>query len=125
MLVASILAGFLWRIGSLNRICSVRLWAVAFAGVGLAAGLGGTCHGFVNWMPGGMVFRLWNAMLYTITVASFTMLLGAIVASSRGSMRVWLLTGAGIKAGLVWVTLLQSPHFQVVALDYEIGRAHV
>jgi hypothetical protein len=118
MLVASILAVFLWRIGCLKRIQSVRWWAVAFGGVAVAAGLGGTCHGFVYWMSGITLFRLWKLLLYAVSIASYAMLLGTIVASSSRRMQTGLQVGAGIKALLVWAILLQSPYFQIVVLDY-------
>lgn len=121
MLVASILAGFLWRTGSLRQIWAIRWWAVAFGSVALAAGLGGTCHGFVYWMPGTTLFQLWTGMLYAVSFASLTMLVGTIGASSFPPTQGWLMVGAGLKAIVVWAILLQSPHFRVVVLDYGLS----
>ena len=119
--VAFIFAGFLLRAARQKQQISVICWGLAFGFVGLAAAIGGTCHGF---LLGGLGNPLWQAMLYSLSTASLLLLSGSIVGSLARPRRGWLLA-ALIKSTTLWASLLDQPDFRAVALDYALSLAVV
>lgn len=115
---AFILAGFLFRAGWRNQQTSVSLWAAAFLFVAVAAALGGTCHGFVVELGSALNGVLWRIMIYAISLASFSMLVGTIVSSVSQRMRGWFFIGAVTKLVLTWINLMRLPRFGIAAIDY-------
>ena len=122
--VAFIFAGFLLRVGWQKRQISVGCWGLAFGFVGLAAAIGGTCHGFFM-LLGALGQNLWQAMIYSLSLASLLLLIGSVVGSLARPVRAWLLLAALIKSAYLWVSLLSQPDFKAVALDYAIALAIV
>jgi hypothetical protein len=119
--VAFILAGFLLRVGWVNRQVAVRWWAVAFASVAVAAALGGTCHGFVLQLGGTLTGHLWRLMIAALSGASFAMLVGTILSSAPAKVQHRLLGAAVGKSLLVWLALSQQPRFEIAAIDYLVS----
>lgn len=117
-IVAAIFAVCLGRIGWSNQQLSVRLWAAAFAFVAIAAALGGTWHGFGVGLEAPLKQRLWQMMLYALSVASFTMLAGTIISAVSLPIQRWLLLGVVGKSLLIWIGLLRLPRFETAAIDY-------
>ena len=63
---------WLWRGGTVER-----LWALAFAAVGVAALLGGSYHGFGEGISYFQQLILWQGMVVAVSLASFFMLVAA------------------------------------------------
>ena len=77
-----------------------QLWGVAFGSVAVAAGLGGTCHGFVLELDNRIVRVLWQGMVYALSFASFFMLLAAIKSSLSARYQRWGFWGVGAKSAV-------------------------
>jgi hypothetical protein len=124
-IVALILAGFLLRVGWLNQQTSVCLWGAAFGCVALAAALGGTCHGFIRILGEPLDKVLWQLMIYVLSLASLAMLAGTIFSSVAKRWRRWALLAAAAKTALLWISLIQQPHFDIAAADYSAAMTVV
>ncbi len=126
-LTAFIFAGVLLHRGWVQRQTSISLWAIAFGFVALAAGLGGTCHGFVALLGHSLTQRFWIGMIYAITLASLALLWGTILSTMAPPWQRWGLLGALAKAGLIWFSLpalsLTFPSFNLAAWDYGLALA--
>jgi hypothetical protein len=90
----------LLRRGAARRQRSPQLWGAAFGSVALAAGLGGTCHGFALALGDAIVAGLWQGMVYALSFASFFMLLAAIKSSLPYRYQRWGFWGVGVKSAL-------------------------
>ena len=77
-----------------------QLWGAAFESVAIAAGLGGTCHGFVLALGDQTVRILWQGMVYALSFASFFMLLAAIKGSLPYRYQRWGFWGVGVKSAM-------------------------
>ena len=88
-----------------------RLWALAFLALGVAALLGGTWHGF--WQDE----RLWKATTLSVGVASFGMVAGSAVRTTRGAIRQTLLGVAALKLVLYSLWMLRHDDFMWVVAD--------
>ena len=102
-----------------SRQTSVRLWAVAFAALGLGAFLGGIWHGFLQ------NDLLWKATVLSVGVASFAMLAGSAIAVASGAARNLLLTFALAKLIVYSAWMLARDDFIFVVLDTGIAFAAV
>jgi hypothetical protein len=122
--VAFIFAGLLLRVGY-RRQQSICWWAAAFVGVAVAAALGGTCHGFVYWLSRAWNARLWQIMMYALSFASVSMLVGTLFGCIPAKKRRWWLVGAIGKWVAVSVVLFQMPEFSWAAADYASAMAIV
>ena len=94
---------------------AVRLWAMAFALLALAALLGGTWHGFLRSDP------LWKATLLAAGGASFAMVAGSAVATLSGRARGLLITLASLKLLAYCVWMLGHDEFIYVVVDTGIA----
>jgi hypothetical protein len=112
-----IFAAFLLRVGW-RRQRSVCLWAVAFGFVAIAAGLGGTCHGFVRQLGTPLASCLWDLMIYALSLASFALLTGTIFGTVPQRQQNWMLAATFTKSLLTWTSLLYQPSFTIAACDY-------
>jgi hypothetical protein len=120
-----IFAGSLLRVGWINQQTGVLLWAAAFGFVSVAAALGGTCHGFMLGLGEPLTQTLWELMIYTLTLASFSMLAGTIISSVPAKFQRWCLLGAVTKSTFAWTVLVHLPRFGVAAFDYAFAMAIV
>jgi len=93
-------------------------WVAAFGLVGVAATLGGTCHGFTYYLSNTVIRSLWTVMLFTLSFASFCMLVATVISTLPRQLQRWFLTGATIKSGiyLAWATI--HDHFVYAIVDY-------
>jgi hypothetical protein len=69
---------------------SNRFWALAFLALALAAVLGGTWHGF--WQSD----LLWKATTLSVGVASFGMIAGYALATTRGALARFNVVQGGV-----------------------------
>jgi hypothetical protein len=97
----------LFRIGHFRQQVSIQLWAAAFCCVAIAAGLGGTCHGFLLSLGNDTVVTLWHLMLYVLGFASCFMLLSNCksVLPRRWQLWGWLLVGSKSSIYLSWMAV--------------------
>lgn len=117
-LVAFILASRLGRMSWRTRQYSIGLWAIAFACVAFAAAFGGTCHGFIQVLSATWLIALWQGMIYLLSLASFTLLIGSVLGSVPSKQQRWLLFAVIIKTLLAGLVLIQRPLFEFAVLDY-------
>ena len=95
-----------------SRLCKLsRYWAVAFLALALAAFLGGTWHGFFQGDA------LWKATVLAVGVASFGMVAGSAVLTTRGVFRQSLIVFAAIKLALYCAWMLFHDDFAWVIAD--------
>lgn len=97
---------------------SGQLWAATFGCVGLAAFLGGTCHGFVNTLGNDVVKVLWQVMLCSISVASVFMVSATIISTLPQRLHRWFLVGVSVKAFLYLLWAIHSKYYGYAVADY-------
>ncbi|GAB4368501.1 MAG: hypothetical protein Kow00121_07680 [Elainellaceae cyanobacterium] len=112
-----IFAVMLWRSEAQKQV-SVRCWAVALAAVGVAAFLGGTCHGFVVHLGRAWLITLWQLMFYLLSLASFLMLSATVVSTLPRRSQRWFILVAGTKSMLYLVWAANNRHFGYAIADY-------
>ncbi|MGH8669965.1 MAG: DUF6962 family protein [Burkholderiales bacterium] len=88
-----------------------RYWALAFLALALAAFLGGTWHGLVHSDP------LWKATMLSVGVASFGMVVGSALLTTRGFAAGALATFAALKLLLYSAWTLLHDDFIWVIID--------
>jgi hypothetical protein len=88
-----------------------KFWALAFLALALAALLGGTWHGF--WQSD----VLWKATTLTVGVASFGMVAGSALATTRGPLLGLLIGFASVKLAVYSVWMLRHDDFIWVVAD--------
>jgi hypothetical protein len=97
---------------------SGRLWAAALMMTAVAAFLGGTYHGFIQWMPGASGRALWKATLLATGIGSACLLAAAVTAATAGALQRALLAVVVVKL-LVYVwTIATRDQFALVIADY-------
>lgn len=97
---------------------SRQLWAATFACVGLAAFLGGTCHGFVNTLGNDVVKVLWQVMLCSIGIASIFMISATVISTLPQRWHGWFLIGISVKTFLYLLWAIQYTHYGYAVADY-------
>jgi hypothetical protein len=124
-LTAFIFAGVLLHRSWVQQQISISLWAFAFGFVALAAGLGGTCHGFVAILGPTLTQRFWIGMIYALTLASLALVWGTVTSTLASPCQPWGLVAALTKASLLWLMLqiqpLTFPSFTLAAWDYGLA----
>jgi hypothetical protein len=90
-------------------------WAAAFIALGIAALLGGTWHGFWQSEP------LWRATTLSVGVASFGMVAGSALATTRGALLRLLLGFALVKLAVYSAWMLRHDDFIWVVADTGIA----
>src|SRR3989304_816379 len=82
-----------------NRTC-LRLWVLGFAGIAVAAFLGGTYHGFALALSPPALRSLWNITIFSIGMSGAFMVSGVIAASTKKhpASKVWLQSGVVLTA---------------------------
>jgi hypothetical protein len=97
---------------------SGRLWAAAFVMTAVAAFLGGTYHGFIEWMPGLAGRALWKATLVATGVGSACLLAAAVTAATAGPLRQALVALVLVKFVVYVWTIATRDAFVLVIADY-------
>jgi hypothetical protein len=88
-----------------------RFWALAFLALGVAALLGSTWHGF--W-PDDL---LWKATTLAVGVASFGMVAGSALQTTRGAFQQTLIGFAALKLVIYGLWMLRHDDFIWVVAD--------
>lgn len=97
---------------------SGRLWAAAFVMTAVAAFIGGTYHGFIEWMPGLTGRALWKATLVATGIGSACLLAAAVTAAVAGPLRHALLGLVLVKLVVYLWTIATKDAFVLVIADY-------
>jgi hypothetical protein len=101
-----------------GRQLSGRLWAAALLMTAAAAFLGGTYHGFIQWMPGAAGRAMWKATLLATGVGSACLLAAAVVAATTGALRRALVAVVVVKLLVYIWTIATKDRFILVMADY-------
>ena len=97
---------------------SGRLWAAAFVMTAVAAFVGGTYHGFIQWMPGLAGRALWKATLVATGIGSACLLAAAVTAAVAGPLRHALMGLVLVKLVVYIWTIATKDAFVLVIADY-------
>jgi len=97
---------------------SGRLWAAAFVMTAVAAFVGGTYHGFIEWMPGLAGRALWKATLVATGIGSACLLAAAVTAAAAGPLRHALMGLVLVKLVVYLWTIATKDAFVLVIADY-------
>ena len=116
--LALVLAVRLLADGAAGRQLSGRLWAAAFVMTAVAAFVGGTYHGFIQWIPGAAGRLVWKVTLTATGVGSAFLLASAVVAATTQGIRRALLAVVLIKLVVYLWTIATKDEFTVVIADY-------
>lgn len=113
-------AGWLaWRL--LRRGAGTRwttVWAAALAATAIAATTGGTAHGFIESLPGGVHRVLWLLTLYSSGIGIVLMVAGVTVIWVDGRARNLLLAVAALCGGVFLIQVTLVAQFRYVAYLY-------
>ncbi len=117
-LLAGVTGWLGWRLFRARAGQAARAsWALAFAGLALAAVLGGSHHGFAPHLSESTLFLLWKATVLAVGMASFAMLAGSTVATTAGGPRKVLLALAMAKLAAYTGWMLFHDEFIYVIVD--------
>ena len=116
--LALVLAARILGDAAAGQQSSGRLWAAAFVMTAVAAFVGGTYHGFIQWMPGVAGRAMWKATLVATGVASACLLAGALIAATAGPLRQALLVLVLVKLLVYLWTIWTRDAFVLVIVDY-------
>jgi hypothetical protein len=97
---------------------SGRLWAAAFVMTAVAAFVGGTYHGFIQWMPGLAGRALWKVTLVATGIGSACLLAAAVTAAVAGPLRHALMGLVVVKLVVYIWTIATKDAFVLVIADY-------
>jgi hypothetical protein len=96
----------------------IKLWAFSFFVLAGAAIAGGTFHGFIGSMEGGMSQIVWKVTLYSVGLATLLMLSASALAFLNPSWRMAILI-LGILQFCIYIFLVsRSNDFKYVIYDY-------
>jgi hypothetical protein len=114
VVAAAYFAVRLWRRGA-------RPWALAFAFTAIGSFTGGTYHGIGPHLHPKVDAALWKVTVFSIGLASFFLLTGAIVATTEGHVRRALMLFAvlmfiGYASWMIW-----HDDFKYVIADYGVS----
>lgn len=123
--LAVVLAVRLLSDAAAARQLSGRLWAAAFVMTALAAVVGGTYHGFIEWMPGATGRLVWKATLVATGLGSACLLSAAVLAATTGALQRALLAAVLIKLGFYLWTIAAKDQFKLVIVDYGAALAAI
>lgn len=116
--LAFVLAMRLLGDATAGRQLSGRLWAAALVMTAVAALLGGTYHGFIQWMPGAGGRTLWKATLLATGIGSACLLAAAVTAAAAGAVQRALMAMVLVKLLFYVWTIATKDQFTVVIADY-------
>jgi len=116
--LALVLALRLFGDAEASRQLSGRLWATAFVMTAVAAIVGGTYHGFIQWVPGATGRVVWKITLLATGVGSACLLAAAVVAATTGMLqRALIALVCGKLLVFLW-TMATRDQFNLVIADY-------
>jgi hypothetical protein len=94
------------------------LWSLAFGCVALAAVLGGTLHGFLDYLEAPWGQRLWQSMIYVLSIASSLMLLATVTVTTAKRWRRWCEMAVVVKFGIYLHWAIGCQDYLCVVIDY-------
>ena len=97
---------------------SGRLWAAALLMTAVAAIVGGTYHGFIEWMPGARGRMVWKLTLLATGVGSACLLGAALVAATTGTLQGALVAVVCVKLAVYVWSISTRDRFTLVIADY-------
>lgn len=86
-----------------DEVCR-RAWALGFLFIGLGALLGGTSHGFVQYLDRASMDLIWTGTLYTIGISMFFAVAGTLLSSIQEPKAQRLLHAVNL-AGFVYYAI--------------------
>jgi len=101
-----------------SRQLSGRLWAAALVMTAAAAFLGGTYHGFIEWMPRAAGRALWKATLLATGIGSACLFAAAVIAATAGPLRRALVALVAVKLAAYAWSIATKDSFLLVIADY-------
>jgi len=116
--LALVLAASLFGDAAAGQQLSSRLWAAAFVMTAVASFVGGTYHGFIQWMPGVTRRVSWKVTLLATGVGSACLLSAAVVASTTDTLRQALIALVCVKLLVFLWTIATRDQFSLVIADY-------
>jgi hypothetical protein len=125
-LMAAVTGWLGWRLHQAREGHAARsYWACAFATSALAAGLGGSYHGFANLLDERFLQQLWTVTALIIGTGSFCMVAGSATAVTVGELRKVLLAFAAAQFAVYAVWTLTHDDFIYVIADTGTAMALV
>lgn len=116
--LALALALRLFRDAAAGSQLSGRLWAAAFVMTAVASLVGGTYHGFIQWMPGITGRAVWKVTLFATGIGSACLLAAAVVAATAGPLQRALIALVCVKLLVFVVRIATHDQFSLVIVDY-------
>jgi len=116
--LALVLALRLFGDAGAGRQLSGRLWAAALLMTAVAAIVGGTYHGFIQWMPGATGRVAWKITLLATGMGSACLLAAAVVAATTGTLQRVLIAVVCVKLAVYAWNISTSDRFTLVIADY-------
>lgn len=95
-----------------RQVHSERWWSRAFLATAAGALAGGTSHGFANYLGESGWLVLWKATIYSLALASFCLLVAALLSAFRGKV-------LQILTGLAWLKFLSYAAFMIFENDFD------
>lgn len=116
--LALVLALGLFGDADSGRQLSGRLWATAFVMTAVAAIVGGTYHGVIQWMSGTAGRVSWKITLLATGVGSACLVSAAVVAATTGTLQRVLIALVCVKLLAFLWTIATRDQFNLVIADY-------
>lgn len=125
-LMAAVTGWLGWRLYRAREGQTARsYWTFALAASALAAGLGGSYHGFANMLDDRFLQQLWTVTALIIGTGSFAMVAGSATAVTVGNLRKVLLAFAAAQFALYALWTLTHDDFIYVIADTGTAMALV
>lgn len=115
-----------WRLfRARDNQASRRYWAMALTAIALAAGLGGSYHGFALMLPASALPPLWKVTVLIIGIANFGMLAGSAIATTETRICNLLFAYAAAQLALFSGWMLAHDDFIYVVTESGVTMAMV
>jgi len=96
----------------------VKLWALSFFVLAIAAITGGTYHGFIESLDAGVAHIIWKTTLLSIGVATLLMVSAAVSSFLNPPWRTFILFFAMLQFCAYAFVVFRSDDFRFVIYDY-------
>lgn len=103
---------------------TLRLWSLGFLFVGAGAFLGGTSHGFVQYLDDLQMFGLWKATIYSVGLSMLFAVSGTIEGARMKNPHRTLLHGVNI-IGFAVYAVWMIDHSQFIYVIYHYVTAMI
>lgn len=116
-----IFAVLLIRVQNVQKKTAIYFWAIAFMTIAIATILGGTYHGFQLYFRETTKIILWEAVVYSLSISSFFMVLGTVVSAVPSWLHKFFLAIIILKSLLYIYFTAYKSDFHYVLVDYLSG----